>query len=125
MREALDLTTVDAIGVETIHVVLTEYGPDLSCFPTEKQFVSRATLAARRRTSGGKPVRKKKRNSASHPCGGRASNGGNYPVATARLRWEPATAILQPDWEATWPSSLPPENWPITSTACCVGDRSI
>jgi transposase len=71
MREALyrmsgvDLTTIDAIGVETIQVVLTEYGPDLSCFPTEKQFVSHATLAPRRRTSGGKPVRKKKRNSAS------------------------------------------------------------
>jgi transposase len=71
MREAwyrmsgADLTEIDAIGVETIQVVLTEYGPDLSCFPTEKQFVSHATLAPRRPTSGGKPVRKKKRNSAS------------------------------------------------------------
>jgi transposase len=71
MREALyrmsgvDLTEIDAIGVETIQVVLTEYGPDLSCFPTEKQFVSHATLAPRRPTSGGKPVKKKKRNSAS------------------------------------------------------------
>jgi transposase len=71
MREAwyrmsgVDLTEIDAIGVETIQVVLTEYGPDLSCFPTEKQFVSHATLAPRRPTSGGKPVRKKKRNSAS------------------------------------------------------------
>jgi transposase len=70
MREAwyrmsgVDLTEIDAIGVETIQVVLTEYGPDLSCFPTEKQFVSHATLAPRRPTSGGKPVRKKKRNSA-------------------------------------------------------------
>lgn len=71
MREAwyrmsgVDLTEIDAIGVETIQVVLTEYGPDLSCFPTEKQFVSHATLAPRRPMSGGKPVRKKKRNSAS------------------------------------------------------------
>jgi transposase len=70
MREAwyrmsgVDLTEIDAVGVETIQVVLTEYGPDLSCFPTEKQFVSHATLAPRRPTSGGKPVRKKKRNSA-------------------------------------------------------------
>jgi transposase len=71
MREAwyrmsgVDLTEIDAIGVETIQVVLTEYGPDLSCFPTEKHFVSQATLAPRRRMSGGKPVKKKKRNSAS------------------------------------------------------------
>ncbi|MBI3679496.1 MAG: hypothetical protein HY235_03785 [Acidobacteria bacterium] len=39
MREALyrmsgvDLTTIDAIGVETVQVVLSEYGPDLSRFP--------------------------------------------------------------------------------------------
>ena len=71
MREALyrltgvDLTSIDAIGVETVQVVLTEYGPDLSCFPTEKQFVSHATLAPKRATSGGKPIKKKKRNSAS------------------------------------------------------------
>jgi transposase len=71
MREAwyrmsgVDLTEIDVIGVETIQVMLTEYGPDLSCFPTEKQFVAHATLAPRTSTTGGKPVRKKKRNSAS------------------------------------------------------------
>jgi transposase len=72
MREAwyrmsgVDLTEIDAIGVETIQVVLTEYGPDLSCFPTEKHFVAHATLAPRRPTSGGKPVKQKKKpNSAS------------------------------------------------------------
>jgi transposase len=71
MREALyrmsgaDLTAIDAIGVETAQVVLSEYGPDLSRFPTEKQFVSHVTLAPHRPTSGGKPVRKKKRGTAS------------------------------------------------------------
>jgi transposase len=71
VREALylmsgvDITSIDAVGVETVQVVLSEYGPDLSRFPTEKQFVSHATLAPRRPMSGGKPVRKKKRNSAS------------------------------------------------------------
>jgi transposase len=71
MREALyrmsgvDLTEIDAMGVETVQVVLTEYGPDLSRFPTEKQFVAHATLAPHRPMSGGKPVKKKKRNSAS------------------------------------------------------------
>lgn len=50
MRQALyrisgvDLTMIDAIGVETVQVVLSEYGPDLNRFPTEKQFVSHLTL---------------------------------------------------------------------------------
>ena len=53
MREALyrmsgvDLTSIDSIGVETVQVVLSEYGPDLSRFPTEKEFVSHLTLAPR------------------------------------------------------------------------------
>ena len=71
MRQALyrmsgvDITQIDAIGVETVEVVLSEYGPDLSRFPTEKQFVRHATLAPNVAKSGGKPVKKKKRNSAS------------------------------------------------------------
>lgn len=71
MREALfrmsgvDITQIDAIGVETVEVVLSEYGCDLSRFPTEKHFISHATLAPHVRTSGGKALRKKKRNSAS------------------------------------------------------------
>jgi transposase len=71
MRHALyrmsgvDLTGIDAIGVATVPVVLSEYGPDLSRFPTEKQFVSHVTLAPHKPTSAGKPVKKKKRNSAS------------------------------------------------------------
>jgi len=71
LRQALyrisgvDLATIDAIGVGTIQVVMSEYGPDLSRFPTEKQFVSHVTLAPNRPMSGGKPVRKKRRGSAS------------------------------------------------------------
>ena len=71
MRQALyrmsgvDLTSIDAIGVETVQVVLSEYGADLSRFPSEKEFVSHATLSPRRPMSGGKPVRKKRRNTAS------------------------------------------------------------
>lgn len=71
MREALyrmsgaDLTSIDAIGVETVLVVVSEYGPTLSDFPTEKHFVSHATLAPHRPISGGKPVKKKRRNTAS------------------------------------------------------------
>jgi transposase len=71
LRQALyrmsgvDATQIDAIGVETMEVVISEYGPDLSRFPTEKHFVSHATLAPHVRKSGNKPVKKKKRNSAS------------------------------------------------------------
>ncbi len=71
MRQALyqmagvDLASIDAIGVETIQIILSEYGPDLSCFPTEKEFVSHATLAPHQPRSGGKPLKKRKRNSAS------------------------------------------------------------
>jgi transposase len=72
MRQALyrmsgvDLTGIDAIGVGAVQAVLTEYGPDLSCFPDEKQFVSHLTLAPKKAITGGKPVKKKrKRGSAS------------------------------------------------------------
>lgn len=60
-----DLVAIDAIGVETVQVVLSEYGPDLSRFPTEKQFVQHVSLAPHKPSSAGKPVRKKKRGSAS------------------------------------------------------------
>ena len=72
MRQALyrvagvDLTGIDALGVETVPVVLSEYGPDLSRFASEKEFVSHLTLAPHKPLSGGKPVKKnKKRGSAS------------------------------------------------------------
>jgi transposase len=61
----VDMTQIDAIGVETVEVVVSEYGSDLSRFPTEKHFVSHVTWAPRVPKSGGKPVKKKKRNSAS------------------------------------------------------------
>jgi transposase len=71
MRQALyemsgvDLTQVDAIGVETVAVVISEYGSDLSSFPNEKQFISHLRLAPYVPSSGGKPLTKKRRNSAS------------------------------------------------------------
>lgn len=66
----VDGAQIDAIGVETVEVILSEYGPDLRCFPTEKQFVSHATLAPHVPKSGGRPLKKKKRYSAS----GRVAN---------------------------------------------------
>jgi hypothetical protein len=67
LRQALnhmsgvDLTGIDAIGVGAVQVVVSEYGPDLSRFPTEKQFVSHVTLAPNQPITGGKPMRKKKK----------------------------------------------------------------
>lgn len=58
-----DLTAIDAVGVGVVECVLSEYGPDLSCFPTENHFVSHLTLAPKNAVSGGKPLRKKKRGS--------------------------------------------------------------
>lgn len=57
----VDLTQIDAVGVETVEVVVSEYGCDLSRFPSEKKFVSHATLAPYVARSGGKPLRNKKR----------------------------------------------------------------
>jgi transposase len=71
MREALyrmsgvDLTSIDALGVETVQVVLSEYGPDLSRFETENHFVSHLRLTPYQPTSAGKPLKKKRRNTAS------------------------------------------------------------
>ena len=71
LRQALyrmsgvDLTEIDSIGPGTVEVVISEYGIDLSRFSTEKQFIRHATLAPHTPKTGGKPVRKKKPNSAS------------------------------------------------------------
>ncbi len=71
LRQALyrmsgvDLTAIDAIGVGAVEVVLSEYGPDLSRFPTEDEFVSHVNLAPQKPVTGGKPLKKKKRGSAS------------------------------------------------------------
>jgi transposase len=62
----VDLTAIDGIGVEAVQTLLSEYGPDLSRFPTEKEFVKHLTLTPNVPTSGGKPVKKKhKPNTAS------------------------------------------------------------
>jgi transposase len=65
----VDLTTIDGVGVETAEVVLSEYGPDLSRFGSEKQFVSHLRLAPRRDLSGGKPLRQRKGATASTRVG--------------------------------------------------------
>jgi transposase len=56
----VDLTTIATIGVGTAEVVMSEYGTDLSRFPSEKQFVKHLRLAPRQSITGGKPQSKGK-----------------------------------------------------------------
>jgi transposase len=48
----VDLTAVDGLGTNTVLTVLSETGPDLSKWPTAKQFASGTKLAPRRDQSG-------------------------------------------------------------------------
>lgn len=50
----VDLTRIDGINVTTAMTVLSELGPDLSCFPTMKHFTSWLGLCPGTKISGGK-----------------------------------------------------------------------
>ncbi len=62
-REALyravgvDLTAIDGVGVDTAEVVISEYGVEVSKFPSEKEFIKHIGLAPHRPVSGGKVVK--------------------------------------------------------------------
>jgi transposase len=66
LREALyrfagkDLTLIDGISAEGARVILTEVGPDIGAFPSEKHFISWLHLCPRTPISGGKPLKGKK-----------------------------------------------------------------
>jgi transposase len=57
----VDLTAIDAVAVGVAEAVLTEYGPDLSRFGTEKEFISHLGLAPKHHITGGKPIKGRKR----------------------------------------------------------------
>jgi transposase len=56
-----DLTTIDGIGVETAEVIMSEYGTEMSKFPTEGEFVKHVGLAPHRPVSGGKVLKNKRK----------------------------------------------------------------
>jgi len=66
LREALcrlagnDLTTIDGISADSARVILTEIGPQITAFPSEKHFISWLHLCPRTPISGGKPLKGKK-----------------------------------------------------------------
>ena len=57
----VDLTTIDGIGVETVEVIMSEYGTEMSKFPTEGEFVKHLGLAPHRPVSGGKVLKNKRK----------------------------------------------------------------
>jgi len=66
---ASDLTSIDGISTSTAEVVLSELGSDLSAFPTERHFVSFVKLSPKLAISGGKPIRKRPKGTASTRVG--------------------------------------------------------
>lgn len=52
----VDLTAVPTLGVDTVLVLASEVGPDLSRFPSQAHFCSWLGLAPPTRISGGKPL---------------------------------------------------------------------
>ncbi len=68
----VDLTTIDALVVAIVSVVLSEYGADLILFPTEQQFVSRVGLAPHQPISGGKVLKRKRKPGSASACVGAA-----------------------------------------------------
>jgi transposase len=53
----VDLTRIDGISAAAAMIVLTEIGPDLAAFPTEKHFVAWLRLVPRLAISAGRPVK--------------------------------------------------------------------
>jgi transposase len=56
----LDLTRIDGISAGVARTILTEIGPNLEAFPSEKDFVSWLRLCPRTPISGGKPLKKRR-----------------------------------------------------------------
>lgn len=66
----VDLTTINGIGAGLAQIILTEVGPDLAAFPTEKDFVSWLHLCPRTAISGGQPLTKKRNGYGANRLGG-------------------------------------------------------
>jgi transposase len=56
----VDLTRIDGIRIGAAKIFLTEIGPNLSAFPSERHFVSWLRLCPRTPMSGGKPLKKRR-----------------------------------------------------------------
>lgn len=57
----VDLTRIDGLSTDAAEIILSEIGPNLSKFPTEKQFISYLRLSPNLAISGGKNIHTKKK----------------------------------------------------------------
>ena len=87
----VDVTQIDAIGVETVEVVLSEYGPDLSRFPTENAVRLPRHLGAPCAAQRRQAAEEEKAEQREHPSGGGFAHGRAI-AASARPPWERSIA---------------------------------
>jgi transposase len=66
----VDLTRIDGVNAATAQIILTEIGPDISSFPSEKHFVSWLRLCPCTPISGGKPLKKRRNTLGSNRISG-------------------------------------------------------
>ena len=85
----VDLTQVEGISETTALVVLSEVGPDLGAFPTEKHFVSWLGLCPQHRGSGGKIFKRRVRRGANRAA--RALRMAAQGATTRRTPWGRST----------------------------------
>ena len=65
-----DLTTIDGIGVETAEVIMSEYGTEMSKFPTEGEFVKHVGFGAASASQWRESVEEQTQEAEGHPYGG-------------------------------------------------------
>ncbi len=108
----VDATQIDAIGVETLEVVLSEYGPDLSRFPTREAVRFPRYLGAACAHQRGQAARGRKSGTAPVPVSQLLCAWRRYPCATAR----PRSGAYYRRWRNGWAETLrylPPRgSWP-------------
>ena len=88
-----DLTTIDGIGVETVAVIMSEYGTEMSKSPTEGEFVKHVGLAPHRPVSGGKVLKgKHKKQKGTRTAEVLRNAASSLKHSRSALVWAPTTA---------------------------------
>ena len=106
------MTTIDAIGVATVQVVLSEYGPDLSRFASEKEFVSHLTLAPAPTDERRQAAPEETAQHGEYTRNRCVTNGRSF-APSQRPPWGLITAELHAASGAMLRCSLRPGNWPL------------
>jgi transposase len=80
LKLGVDITAIEGIGARVGLAMLTEVGPDLSAFSSEKHFSSWLGVCPDNRISGGKVLNTRTRASSQSTCR-RSAHGGHHPGA--------------------------------------------